>query len=58
MAADRITDLIDSLTPWEEQAVREFIQFLKGKDSLLSPFAGAVHEFIEEHPDLLRRLAR
>jgi prepilin-type processing-associated H-X9-DG protein len=47
-----MTDLIDSLTPREEEGVREFIHFLKSKDTIpSSPFAAAVDEFIEEHPD-------
>jgi hypothetical protein len=31
MAADRIAELIDSLTPQEDEAVREFIQFIKAQ---------------------------
>jgi hypothetical protein len=58
MATEKITELIDSLTPQEEKAVREFIHFLKGKGiPSPSPFAPAVNEFIEEYPELLRRLS-
>ena len=57
MAANRITELIDTLTPQEEEVVREFIYFLKSRDTP-SPFAAAVDEFINEHPGLLRRLAQ
>jgi hypothetical protein len=59
MAAEDIARLVDSLTPQERDAVREFIQFLKSKGkSPQSPFLGAVDEFIAEHPELLRRLAQ
>jgi hypothetical protein len=59
MGADNITELIDSLTPQQQAAVCEFIRFLKSKtDTLPSPFLAAVDEFIEQHPELLRRLAQ
>jgi hypothetical protein len=59
MAAENITELIDSLTPEERESVREFIRFLKTKNEApASPFLDAVDDFIKEHPELLRRLAR
>jgi len=59
MATDNITDLIDSLTPQEQEAVREFIRFLKSRNELpTSPFVAAVDEFIVQHPDLLRWLVQ
>jgi hypothetical protein len=59
MAAESITDLVNSLTPNEKDAVREFIQFLKAKGRPeSSPFLAAVDEFIDQHPELLRRLAQ
>ena len=59
MASVNITHLVDSLTPQEQEAVLEFIQFLKAKqERLQSPFLAAVDEFIDQRPDLLRRLAR
>jgi len=59
MAAANIATLIDSLTPQEQEAVREFIRFLKAKgEPPQSPFLAAVDEFIDRHPELLRRFAQ
>jgi len=45
--------------PAEKQAmVREFIFWLKQKDEEQSPFLTAIDEFMDEHPELLRRLAQ
>jgi hypothetical protein len=48
-----LADAIGSLTPEQQQFVRQFIEFLKGKGPSL-----AVDEFIDRHPELLRRLAQ
>jgi hypothetical protein len=45
------------LTPREEEAVRQFIGFLRGESRPESFFLAAVDEFVAEHPELLRRLA-
>jgi hypothetical protein len=59
MSAGNITELIDSLTPKEQEAVCDFILFLRsGNRASASPFLSAVDEFIEQHPELLRRLAQ
>jgi hypothetical protein len=59
MAAEKIADLVSSLTSEEQEAVREFIRFLKSKNEPPeSPFLAAVDDFIEQHPELLRRLAQ
>ena len=59
MAAENITDLVNSLTPTEQDAVREFIHFLKLEaQTPASPFLTAVDEFIDRHPELLRRLTQ
>jgi hypothetical protein len=43
----------------EKQAVaREFILWLKQKDEEQSPFLAAIDEFMDKHPELLRRLAQ
>jgi hypothetical protein len=55
MAAQSLTELVATLTPQEEAAVREFIAYLKRHES---PFLGAAEEFIAQHPDLLQRLAQ
>jgi len=60
MAPESLNEIVLALTPEEQAAVREFIDFLKQKtpSSPESRFFAAVEEFIEEHPDLLRRLAQ
>jgi hypothetical protein len=59
MAAQNLADMISSLTPEEQESVMQFVEFLKQKPSAASsPFAAAVSEFIEQHPELLRRLAQ
>ena len=59
MAVDNLADAINTLTPQEQQAVRDFIVFLKHKAQPPStPFLAAVDEFIDAHPELLRRLAQ
>ena len=59
MAAESLADLISTLTPEEQDSVRQFVEFLKAKEtSQSSPFLAAVDEFIGQHPELLRRLAQ
>ena len=59
MAAEKLFDAIMSLTPEEQRSVQEFVEFLKQKGSSpSSPFLSAVDEFIDQHPELLRRLAK
>jgi hypothetical protein len=58
MAAGNLIEVISSLTPEEQESVRLFIDFLKRRDSAPSPFLAAVDEFIDQHPELLRRLAQ
>jgi hypothetical protein len=62
MAARNIAEAIASLTPEQKESVILFIEFLTRKDSTQSagssPFLGAVDEFVEQHPELLRRLAQ
>jgi hypothetical protein len=59
MAAEHLADVIGSLTPEQQQSVRQFIDFLKGKEPpSASPFLTAADEFIDQHPELLRRLAQ
>ena len=62
MAAGNIAEAIASLTPEQQESVMLFVEFLKNKGS--SPasestlFLNAVDQFIEQHPELLRRLAQ
>jgi len=59
MAAKNLADVVSSLTPDEQESVKQFVAFLKGKKSAsLSPFLTAADEFIDQHPELLRRLAQ
>jgi hypothetical protein len=59
MATHDLTNAIDSLSPQEQEAVREFIGFLKRRDqSSPSAFMKTVNEFVETHPELLKRLAQ
>lgn len=59
MAAENIVDLVKTLTPQEQEAVREFIDCLKNRARKpTSPFLAAIDEFIDQHPELLRRLAQ
>jgi hypothetical protein len=59
MSAQELTAIVDSLTSEEQAAVLEFIEFLKsGSSQKDSRFRSAVDEFIDQHPELLRRLAQ
>ena len=59
MAPENLADVIGSLTPEEQESVKQFIRFLKGKGATQSsPFLAAVDEFIDQHPELLLRLAQ
>jgi len=59
MAVENLADAINTLMPDDQEAVRQFVEFLKRKrQSPSSPFLAAVDEFIDQHPELLRRLAQ
>ena len=54
-----LADVISSLTPEEQESVKQFVEFLKRKElPPSSPFLAAVEEFIGQHPELLHRLAQ
>ena len=57
MRSENLADVVNSLTPEQQAAVREFIDFLKARPSE-DRFRAAVSEFLDEHPELLRRLAQ
>ena len=57
MAAQDLADVISSLTPEEQESVRDFVKFLRERPAT-SPFLAAVDEFIDQHPKLLPRLAQ
>jgi len=55
----KLTAIVDSLSPEEQAAVREFIEFLRQRAPRQdSAFRSAVDEFMDRHPELLRRLAQ
>ena len=58
MSVENLAEAISALTPEEQESVRLFVDFLKRKASTPPPFLSAVDEFIEQHPELLRRLAQ
>jgi hypothetical protein len=61
MATESLAEVVRSLTPEEQEAVLQFIDYLKRRDDSgrsQSPFAQAADEFIAQHPELLQRLAR
>jgi hypothetical protein len=62
MAAGNIADAIASSTPEQQESVILFIEFLKREDfaSIIGivSVSRAVDEFVEQHPELLRRLVQ
>jgi hypothetical protein len=60
MQAQSLSELLNALTPEQQAAVREFVEFLtrKSRPRPDSPFLAAIDEFMDEHPELLRRLAQ
>jgi hypothetical protein len=58
MRQDDLAELISHLSSDDQAAVRDFILFLRGQKETDSPFLSAIEEFIEKHPELLRRLAQ
>jgi hypothetical protein len=57
MPTGSLIEIVNALTPEQQAAVREFIDFLKTRPDS-SRFSAAVAEFLDEHPELLRRLAQ
>lgn len=57
--AESLTQIISELSTEEQSAVREFIAFLKEqhRQQPTVAFQTALDEFINAHPELLRRLA-
>ena len=59
MASESLVEIVNTLTPEQQAAVREFVDFLRAKNAdRKTPFQAAVSEFIDQHPDLLQRLAQ
>ena len=59
MPSKNLTELVSQLSSDEQAAVRQFIEFIRGRTraSESSPFLNAIDEFMAEHPELLRSLA-
>jgi hypothetical protein len=60
MASEGLAELVSQLSPEEQSAVREYIEFLRERraKSPQGPFLAALDEFIATHSELLRRLAQ
>lgn len=59
MPVQKLSDAVETLSPDEQSAVLQFIEYLKRRSPQQNqPFLAAVDEFIEQHPELLRRLAQ
>jgi hypothetical protein len=59
MAPENLAEVVKTLTPEEQDSVRQFIDYLKKREAPpRPPFLQAAAEFIAEHPELLQRLAR
>ena len=61
MATNNLAAAVQSLTPQEQEAVLQFINYLRRRDEpggSQSAFMHAAEEFIAQHADLLERLAR
>ncbi len=60
MGSENLTELVSELSPEEQAAVREFIDFVKRRKNESQPtlFLAAIEEFMAPDPELLRLLAR
>jgi len=58
MAAQNLAEIISSLTAEEQECVLHFVGLLKQNESRPSSKFLAAEEFIDKHPELLRRLAQ
>jgi hypothetical protein len=60
MAAQSLAEVVGSLTPQEQDAVWQFIDYLRRREASVSesPFLRAGDEFMAQHPELLQRLAQ
>jgi hypothetical protein len=59
MTSGNLLEIVDSLSPQQQDAVRAFIDYLTATPQPeSSSFLNAVDEFIAEHPTLLHNLAQ
>jgi hypothetical protein len=57
VTTDSLLDAVKSLTPQQQESVRDFIATLQ-RQTASNPFLAAADEFMEQHPELLQRLAQ
>ena len=56
---ENLLEAVASLTPEQQEAVRRFVEYLRGRPERgPGAFLEAAQDFIAEHPELLRQLAR
>jgi len=59
-----LAEIVESLSPHEQEAVRAFVEHLRTgltantSAEARSPLVAAAEAFIQQHPELLRRLAQ
>jgi len=58
MPSQNLAAIVENLSVEEQAAVAQFIEYLKSRTPHEGPFLAAVDEFIDQHPELLRRLAQ
>jgi hypothetical protein len=60
MRTEALAQIVSQLSPEEQTAVREFIAFLRERHQQprFVSFQAALDEFVNAHPELLRRLAQ
>jgi hypothetical protein len=57
VTTDSLLDAVKSLTPQQQESVRDFIATLQ-RQTASNSFLAAADEFMDQHPELLQRLAQ
>ena len=58
VTTDSLLDAVKSLSPQQQESVREFISTLQQGQPAPNSFLSAADEFMDQHPELLQRLAQ
>ena len=63
MPTPTVVEIVAALSPREQEAVRAFVEYLRQSSqepasTARSPFLAAAEDFVQRHPELLRRLAQ
>ena len=58
VTTDSLLDAVRALTPQQQDSVREFISTLQQRQPAPNPFLSAADEFMDQHSELLHRLAQ